>query len=164
MFTFANLILFVTILTALGSSLLGGLYFVFSVAIMPALKKLPAEQGLAAMQSINLVILNPAFLSVFLGTAIGGALLIAAAVFDWNAASQWLITGALVYIVASLGLTIVFNVPLNDELAAVSTTDPSAAEIWRRYLSDWTFWNHVRTATSLGSAVLLMIGLVYLGR
>ncbi len=151
-------------MAALGSSLLGGLYFAFSVAIMRALEKLPSEQGMAAMQSINLVILNPAFLGVFLGTAIGGVLLIAAPVFDWNAASPWLIAGALVYIVASLGLTIVFNVPLNNELAAVSATDPASVDVWKRYLSDWTFWNHIRTAASLGSAVLLMIGLVYLGR
>lgn len=160
MFTFANLIIFVTILTALASSMLGGLYFVFSLVIMKALEKLPAEQGMAAMQSINLVILNPAFLSIFLGTAIGGVLLIAAAVFDWNAASPWLIAGALVYIVASLGLTIVFNVPLNNELAAVSATDPSAVEVWRRYLTDWTFWNHIRTIASIISAALLILGLL----
>jgi uncharacterized membrane protein len=95
---------------------------------MKALEKLPAEQGIAAMQSINLVILNPAFLAVLLGTAIGGILLIAAAVFDSKtAASLWLIAGALLYILASLGLTIVFNLPLNNELAAITTTDPSAA-------------------------------------
>lgn len=164
MTTLANLIIFVTIITALSSSLLGGLYFVFSVVIMRALEKLPAEQGIAAMQSINLVILNPAFLGVFLGTAVGGVLLVAAAVFNWTAATPWLIAGALVYIIASLGLTIVFNVPLNNELVAVSATDPASADVWKRYLTDWTFWNHIRTAASLGSAVLLMIGLVYLGR
>src|SRR5687768_15244149 len=115
MFTYTNFLIFLTILTALGTSLLGGLYFVFSLVIMRALERLEMEQGMAAMQSINLVILNPAFLGVFLGTAIGGALLVAASVFDWNAASVWLIAGALLYIIASLALTMVFNVPLNNE-------------------------------------------------
>lgn len=159
---YEKFVISVTILTALGGGLLGGVYFVFSVAIMRALEKLPNEQGIATMQSINLVILNPAFLSAFLGTAIGGVLLIGAALFDWNAASPWLITGALLYIVASLGLTIAFNVPLNNELVAVSATDPLAVEVWQRYLTDWTFWNHIRTAASLASAAVLMIGLVNL--
>jgi uncharacterized membrane protein len=164
MFTYTNFVIFLTILTALGSSVIGGIYFIFSLVIMRALERMPMEQGIAAMQSINLVILNPAFLGIFLGTAIGGALLIAATVFDWSTASVWLIAGALFYIVASLGLTMVFNVPLNNELVAVSPTDPSATEVWHRYLTDWTFWNHIRTAASLGSAASLMIGLVYLGQ
>lgn len=159
---FDRILVIVTILMALGSGMLGGLYFVFSFGIMRALKKLPAHQGIAAMQSINLVIVNPAFLGVFIGTAVGGLLLIAAAVFDWNAAAPWSIAGVLLYIVGSLGLTIAFNVPLNNELASLSPSDPSAAEVWRRYLANWTFWNHVRAVASLASAAALMIGLVNL--
>jgi uncharacterized membrane protein len=35
-----------------------------------------------------------------------------------------------------------FNVPLNDALAAVAAV--VGANLRRRYLSDWTMWNHVR--------------------
>src|SRR5262249_36312950 len=45
---------------------LAGLFFAFSVAVMQALARLPAAGGIAAMQSINIAILNPLFLSVFL--------------------------------------------------------------------------------------------------
>lgn len=155
-------LIILTILTALGSGLIGGLYFVFSAAIMKALGRLPAEQGIAAMQSINIVIINPVFLGAFFGTAIGGVMLIVAAVFDWNTASVWLIGGALIYIVPGFLLTFVFNVPLNNELAAVSSTDAASLEIWKRYLTDWTFWNHIRATASLVSALLLMVGLVYI--
>jgi uncharacterized membrane protein len=34
--------------------------------------RLPAREGIAAMQSINVVVINPAFLGVFLGTANSG--------------------------------------------------------------------------------------------
>ena len=45
-------------------------------------------------------------------------------------------------------VTMVFNVPLNDALAAADTSSPEAASLWARYLKDWTFWNHVRMAAS----------------
>jgi hypothetical protein len=46
-------------LTILGSGLMAGLFFVFSVVIMSALGRIPAPSGIAAMQSINKVIINP---------------------------------------------------------------------------------------------------------
>ena len=56
---------------ALGCGLMGGLFFAFSVAVMKALGRLPPAEGIAAMQSINVAILNPVFLTVFFGTAGG---------------------------------------------------------------------------------------------
>ena len=59
----------VTFLSALGSGLIGGLFFVFSTFVMTALGRLPPAGGIAAMQSINVAVLNPVFFTVFLGTA-----------------------------------------------------------------------------------------------
>ena len=56
-------------------------------------------------------------------------------------------------------VTIVFNVPLNDALAAAKPESPASAELWTRYLSVWTGWNHVRTATPLLAAVSFLIAL-----
>jgi uncharacterized membrane protein len=49
-----------------------------------------------------------------------------------------------------------FNVPLNDALAAVDPSSPAAATLWTRYLSDWTFWNHVRTVASTAACALFI--------
>ena len=57
------------LLAALGSGLMAGLFFVFSVAIMTALERLMPHEGVAAMQHINVVIINPLFALVFFGTA-----------------------------------------------------------------------------------------------
>jgi uncharacterized membrane protein len=157
-----KLIIAATLFAALGSGLIGGLFFAFSNTVMKALGRLPSADGMAAMKSINLVILNPFFLGVFMGTSVICGILLVSGILRWQVpGSGYLITGALLYLIGSLLATMVFNVPLNNALAAA---DPSATEVWQRYLTDWTFWNHVRTAASLGSAVLLMIGLVYLGR
>ena len=64
------------IVALLGSALIGGIFFAFSNFIMKALAKLPAAEGIAAMQSINVVVLNKWFLGVFTGTALVSLLLL----------------------------------------------------------------------------------------
>jgi uncharacterized membrane protein len=58
-------------------------------------------------------------------------------------------TGGIVFLLAVLGVTIVFNVPLNDALAAAPAGSAEQAALWQRYLDVWTMWNHVRTLGSL---------------
>ena len=77
-------LLTLTCVTALGCGLIAGLFFAFSIAVMQALARLPAAGGIAAMQSINSAILNPLFLAVFLGTAVGCALMIITALARWH--------------------------------------------------------------------------------
>jgi uncharacterized membrane protein len=53
-------------------------------------------------------------------------------------------------------VTVVFNVPLNDALAAVKPSTPEAGAVWTSYLKDWVFWNHVRTiASGVASALFI---------
>ena len=61
------------------------------------------------------------------------------------------------------GVTALGNVPLNDQLAAVSATDPGALDVWERYLGRWTMWNHVRTAAAMAAALLYSLGLMQNG-
>lgn len=58
-----------TLFAAIGSGLMAGIFFAFSVFVMTALNRLPPAQGIAAMQFINVTILNPLFLLTFMGTA-----------------------------------------------------------------------------------------------
>src|SRR3954453_3000242 len=74
---------------ALGCGLIAGVFFAFSTFVMKALARLPADEGMAAMQSINVVVLNPMFLGVFLGTA---ALCVGALIFSWR---HWPESGAI---------------------------------------------------------------------
>ena len=157
-----KLIFGLTLVAALGSGLIAGLFFVFSNTIMKALGRLSAAEGIASMNSINVVIINPLFLGVFLGTGAVCALLIVSSLLRWqNPGSFYLIAGAAIYLIGSLVVTMVFNVPLNKALAAAAPTD---ADLWASYLSNWTFWNHVRTVASLASAALLTIALVYVAK
>ena len=59
---------FITLACALGCGLMAGL--AFSVCVMRALARLAPEHGIDAMRSINIVVINRWFLSVFFGTAL----------------------------------------------------------------------------------------------
>jgi uncharacterized membrane protein len=158
----AYLILIIALGTAaIGSALVAGTFFAFSTFVMASLSKLPAEQGIAAMQSINITILRSPFIALFMLTAILSVVIAIMAILHWRgAASAAMLAGAALYLLASFLSTIVFNVPLNDALAAADARTPAAAELWTHYLSDWTWWNHVRTAASLLASIAFVRGLM----
>ena len=135
---------------AIGSGLIAGVFFAFSTFVMTSLARIPAAQGIAAMQSINATILGSLFMPVFLATTFAGVVLIGAALLHWGEpASAAMLAAGSVYVVGMFVCTIVFNVPLNDALASVDAASPTAADVWARYLKEWTLWNHVRTAASV---------------
>jgi len=57
------------LVAALSAAVIGGVFFAFSTFVMKALRRLPADQGIAAMQAMNVAVINPVFLGVFLGAA-----------------------------------------------------------------------------------------------
>ena len=133
-----------TIAAAVGSGLIAGTFFVFSVAVMPAFRRLPGETGMAAMKRINEVILNPMFLGVFLGTAVVSLIQAGVSLLMWSSpGSVYLLAGCLLYLIGTFGVTVAFNVPLNNTLAAAEDH-----EVWKMYEPRWTAWNHVRAIAS----------------
>lgn len=156
----AGILIAASFLAALGSGLMAGLFFVFSTFMMTALARLGAPQGIAAMQSVNVAILNPLFLSVFMGTAVLSLVTGAAALWNWRAAgSGWLLAGSLLYLAGIMVVTMLFNVPLNDALAAVDPASGEGAAAWQRYLDVWVKWNHVRTVAGLGALACFILAL-----
>ena len=142
-----------TVIAALGTGLIAGVFFAFSAFVMTALGRLPPDQGIAAMQSINVAVLNPWFFAVFFGTAADCIVLAILALFDWSGpGTAYLAAGGAFYLVGCVLVTIVFNVPLNKALAVVPPDSAEGAERWTRYQPAWTIWNHVRTVGSLAAA------------
>ncbi len=152
-----SLLDFAMLLSALGCGLVAGIFFAFSTFVMKALGALPPPHGIAAMQSINVVVINPWFMTAFFGTAATCVCMIVASLLRWHdpGAAYWLVGGAL-YLVGTILVTMLFNVPRNDALAAVTTSSAEAAKLWATYLSTWTAWNHVRTAAALAAAVFFI--------
>lgn len=150
-----------SILVALiGSGLVAGIFFAFSTFIMRALIQVPSAQGIAAMQTINVTVLNPWFFTAFFGT---GLACLPIAWMAWGSPSgrhqALLLTACALYLLGCILVTIAGNVPLNDRLAAVAADSVEAHNLWSHYLSRWTLWNHVRTAASLAAAALFAVSL-----
>ncbi len=143
---------------AVGCGLMAGVFFAFSVAVMPALKRLPPPDGMAAMQAINRAILNPVFLVVFVGTALTTAAIAVSTLWTWDDGGAALrLSGGLSYLVGAFALTAAYHVPRNDALDQLDAAAPSSAEKWAGYLAEWVPWNHVRAAASTASLVLFVI-------
>jgi uncharacterized membrane protein len=149
---------YVLLFAALGSATIGGLFFAFSSFIMRALAARPAGEGMAAMVSINRVILRSLFMGVFFGTALLAGLAGGWAFTNWGPDGWYVSAGALLYLVGSIGVTMIWNVPLNN---AIDRADPAAdnAALWADYVLRWTAWNHVRTLASLGAAAAFILAL-----
>jgi uncharacterized membrane protein len=149
-----------TLATALGSGLNAGVFFAFSTFVMPALKRLPAAHGIAAMQSINILAVTPAFMAALFGTAVACLGLVAwAAISSGERPTALVIAGGALYLVGTIGVTIACNVPLNDGLAMLHPQDAGAASRWAEYVAKWTAWNHVRTVAALAAAAVLTTSL-----
>jgi uncharacterized membrane protein len=160
MATLDDLIFALTLFTALGCGLMAGVFFAFSAFVMKALGRLPPADGIAAMQSINVAVINPVFLTAFLGTAAACVLAIISSLLRWHDPSAiYLLLGGVLYLVGSFLVTVAFNIPKNDALAAIAPTGPDSANRWTEYLTSWTAWNHVRMVAALAAAAAFILAL-----
>jgi uncharacterized membrane protein len=123
---------------------------------MAALRRLKPEEGIAAMQSINILAVTPVFMAGLFGTAAACLGLIAWAVTSWGEGpSALVIAGGVLYFLGTIGVTVACNIPLNNRLATLHPQGADAADYWAKYVTTWTAWNHVRTIAALAAAALL---------
>ena len=147
--------------TAIACAAMGGVFFAFSSFVMRALARMPPAQGIAAMQSINVTVLNRWFFIPFFGTAAACVALAVSSLSGWrDPGSLPRLIGSGLYLVGTVLVTIVGNVPRNNALAAVDAESADGAAVWARYVPGWTRCNTVRTAAALAAAVALTLALV----
>lgn len=137
---------------ALGSAITGGVLWAFSSFVMPALDRTSPPAGIAAMQAINRTATGPGLMVPFLGTAVVSIPLAIGALRHLDApGARWRLAGSALAL-ATVAITIAFNVPRNDALATMDPSAPATAASWRDYVKTWTLGNHVRTVTALAAA------------
>jgi uncharacterized membrane protein len=149
-----------TLVAALGCGLMAGVFFAFSTFVMKALASLPPAHGIAAMQSINVAVINPWFLGVFLGTAMLCTALGVTSLLTWHRpGAVYLLVGSAFYLCGTVMVTGAFNVPQNTTLASADPASAEAAKLWTGYVVSWSSWNHVRTVGALAAGASLIIAL-----
>jgi uncharacterized membrane protein len=153
-----KMLLFFTILL---SGLVAGLFYAYSCSVNNGLKNLPDVAYLKAMQSINIAIQNPLFFTSFLGLPV----LLIITVFKYYHAgvntSFFLILGAaILYVIGVVGITILFNVPLNETLAEFNMEEASPGEVSAMRLlfeKPWNAFHMIRTIASVISFALTIL-------
>lgn len=135
------------IAATVGAGLVAGLFFAFQTAVMPGLARTDDRTFVAAMQDMNVAILNPVFLTVFTAPLI--AFVVAAVTGPSRA---WVIAAGVLYL-AMFVITVAGNIPLNDALLAVGATqDAAALETARQAFEDpWNRLHLVRTVAVVAS-------------
>jgi uncharacterized membrane protein len=155
-----DLLVALTLVTALGCGLSAGALFALSSFVMQGLARLPTAQGIAAMQSINVMAPTPVFMTALFGS---GVLCLAVAVWtlaDWDGSyGPWLLAGSALYLLGP-GVTMGYNVPRNNALDRADPADPDAEALWRRYVTEWTRGNHVRVLAGVAAAAALTGALI----
>jgi len=136
------------------SGMMAGLFSAFSTFMMKALSSLPGFEGMKAMQAINCHIVKPSFLFVFFGT---GVLCVASAFLsaDISDVAARTISAAVIYLVACIVSTMLFNVPLNNRLDAADPTSEDGQALWIRYVTSWSRWNHLRSIATIVTTFLM---------
>ncbi|MFI5682723.1 DUF1772 domain-containing protein [Streptomyces sp. NPDC051636] len=152
--------LVLVVLGVLGTGLVAGVFCAFSAFVMRGLAALPPAQGVAAMNAINVAAVTPAFMMVFVGSAVLCAVIAVVTFVLWpDDGKVELLLGSGLYLLGSFGLTMVANVPRNETLLRLDPGTPEAAAHWPAYVREWTFWNHLRTAASAAAALVYVLAL-----
>ncbi|WP_449065919.1 anthrone oxygenase family protein [Planomonospora algeriensis] len=155
----------VVALLAMGA--IAGFFYAYEVSVTRGLADVGEDTYVLSMQAINATVRNIPFALSFFGAPVFAAVALAAAlaVAGRRSASVWLVAAALaVYLAGGLGVTLLVNVPLNEDLAAVAATVPDLAAVRTRYESEWNAWNTVRTLASGAAFALLAAAAVLFPR
>ena len=116
-----------TVGAAVLCGLQGGLFYAFSTAVMLALARQPHPSGMAAMQTINVVVFNPWFGGAFSLAPVACALAMITALARWPAPeTPWVVAGGAIFLIGTLAVTALCNVPHNDALDAMPATAQGA--------------------------------------
>jgi uncharacterized membrane protein len=148
----------------LAYALVGGVFLAFSDFVMRALSRTGGTGGVEAMQVINREVFRWVFMALFLGLAPVSLAVVGygATHLDHPSGGLVLLAG-LTYLVGCFGVTIIFNVPMNESLARMDLSHEATRAYWSgTYLPRWTFWNTVRTMACGASAALLLFALAWM--
>ncbi|OAN77832.1 hypothetical protein A8B78_13790 [Jannaschia sp. EhC01] len=150
-------------LAIIAYALVSGVFLAFSDFIMRSLAQTGGGGGVDAMQIINREVFRWVFMALFIGLA-PVSLLIAAygGIYVGNGPGNVIMLAGVIYFIGCFGVTVGFNVPMNEALAGMDVTADTTRDYWTgTYLPRWTFWNTVRTVASGLSSALLLFGLLW---
>lgn len=143
-----------------------GVFFAYSNSVVPGLDAGRPDQAITAMNNMNRKILNPLFLTTFVGPPIAAVVTaVLLLTLDETGAALLFFCAAAVYVLGAVAPTAAVNVPLNNALGTgpVPADEAEVARVWTDYSTRWTRWNHWRAVSSLTALAAMGIALLVWG-
>lgn len=149
------------VITATSTALMAGLFFAWSCSVTIGIARLPDNGYIAAFQSMNRAILNLVFLACFMGTL----LLLPVVTFmhytpNPSGRFWFLLAASVLYGLGVFGVTMAFNVPMNETLDKfpLQTASPQEMAALRAWFEGrWNNLNMVRTIAGTLSVICVII-------
>lgn len=134
----------VLVIATIAAGLLAGLFYAYTVSVMPGLARGDDRTFVEGMRGINVAIQNGWFMLTFLGAPL--LAVVAGLLYLRSGAALWWIAAGFACLLAMLVITGVVHIPMND---ALDTGRDSYAQLRARFEGPWVRWNVVRTAVSI---------------
>lgn len=142
------------------TGLSAGLFYAWSVSVIPGTKRVPDPVYLQTMQAINRAILNPGFYLIFFGSLL--LLVLSSILYFQDRPTFWLLLAAtLSYLFGTFGVTALGNVPLNDSLDALELGELGLdllARTRQEYEERWNRFHRIRTVFAVLSFLISLAG------
>ena len=149
------------VLSTVFTGLMAGLFYAWSISVTPGLAKIGDESFLQAFQAMNRAILNPVFFIAFMGLIVLLPLVLYLNFNPSGGRQFWFILSAtILYLGGVFLITAAGNVPLNNELEALTISAMSAEQMQNFRLGfeqKWVRLNTIRTFCSILSFVLMVL-------
>lgn len=144
-------------------ALVAGVFLTFSDFVMRSLSATQPAGGIEAMQQINRKVFRTLFMVLLIGMAITSPLMAALVMWQGSGpAVTWVVAAAAVYLVGTFGVTLAFNVPMNEQLDGMAYDSADAATYWQNYVPAWSFWNTVRALAAMAASLFMLMAVIAL--
>jgi uncharacterized membrane protein len=158
----------ISLITAtITTGLIAGVFGLYAHTIMRGLGSTDDRTFVAAFQAIDRAIINPLFMATFFGALLFSGIAAAAHLRgDARRTVPWIMAAGVLYL-ATVVITMVVNVPLNDAIKAAGDPDritDLAAVRANFHEARWVAWNIVRTVATTVAFGCLAWSLVLHGR
>jgi uncharacterized membrane protein len=141
--------------------LVAGLLYGYLCSVNPGLKALSDFEYLNAMQKINLAIQNPLFFISFLGTLfMMPATCIFLFKYKYSSLFSFFVFATIIYIIGVFGITLMGNVPLNNQLAAFDLSKATLIEISEMRFKFEIPWNNFHLYRTIAAILSFSLGLI----
>jgi uncharacterized membrane protein len=144
------------VMATIATGLAAGFFYAYHVSVTRGHALIGDRAYLEAMQAINATVRNWEFFLGFFGALILGAAALALRARSLRSPTTWLLAAGVGLYLAAFLVTMLVNVPMNEELAQVALPGADLAAVRADYESPWNRANALRTGLSIAAFALLV--------